>query len=574
MVINALNSGARGFMADFEDSNSPNWRNMIEGQVNLTDAINGSIEHDEKGKHYELDDGPRRAPRPPPRPPPARGHLHIDDEPVAGAFMDFGLYVHRNAEALLERGWGPYLYIPKLESQHEAALWRDAFVIAEEALGLDRGTIKATVLIETIPAAFCMDAILYELRDHAAGLNAGRWDYIFSAIKRFRSRPEFVTPDRSEVTMTVPFMKAYSDLVVKTCHARGAHAMGGMAAVIPSRTDEEANSKAFESVKARQGARGGRRLRRHLGRAPGFRAGRDGGVRRGARRAAEPGRASSATTWSRRRRRCSTWHRPPASAPRRGSAPTSTSGIQYISSWLRGNGAAGIYGLMEDAATAEIARGQVWQWIRHEATLDDGRTITPELVRELATSELERIRSEIGDDEWFERGGPARPVTLALRARRAERRLRGVPDAAGVRRAAEARARLGRFLFPGPLGVAELAQRALALVARRAVQDEDAVQVVHLVLDHPGLEARCLDQARLALLVERAHAHVHRALHVDDDPGDREAALVERLLSRSTTRARGSPARSPARRVPPGRRAAAARCRAAAPRGPRRTRRP
>src|SRR5215218_3417774 len=249
MVINALNSGARGFMADFEDSNSPYWANMVGGQVNLADAVRGSMEHSEGGKEYRLEEEhavllvrPRGLHLP-------ERHLQVNGDTVAGAFMDFGLYVHRNAEALLERGGGPYFYIPKLESHHEAALWRDAFVIAEDALGLDRGTIKATVLIETIPAAFCMDAILYELRDHAAGLNAGRWDYIFSVIKRFRSRPDFMMPDRSEVTMTVPFMRAYSDLVVKTSHARGAHAMGGMAAVIPSRTDEEANRRAFEAVR-------------------------------------------------------------------------------------------------------------------------------------------------------------------------------------------------------------------------------------------------------------------------------------------------------------------------------------
>ena len=404
MVINALNSGARGFMADFEDSNSPDWRNMIEGQVNLTDAINGSIEHDEKGKHYELEADPavlHVRPRGLHLP---EAHVRIDDEPVAGAFMDFGLYVHRNARALLERGWGPYFYIPKLESQHEAALWRDAFTIAEEALGLDRGTIKATVLIETIPAAFCMDAILYELRDHAAGLNAGRWDYIFSMIKRFRSRPEFVTPDRSEVTMTVPFMKAYSDLVVKTCHARGAHAMGGMAAVIPSRTDEEANRKAFESVKADKEREAG--------------AGFDGTW------VAHPDSVAVATeafddVLGERPNQVDKQRddvtpsvqalldvpSTPGQRTEEGLRSNVNVGIQYISSWLRGNGAAAIYGLMEDAATAEIARGQVWQWTRHGATLDDGRTVTPELVRELAGSELERIRSEIGDDEWFEREG-------------------------------------------------------------------------------------------------------------------------------------------------------------------------
>jgi malate synthase len=377
---------------------------MVEGQLNLTDAINGSIEHDENGKHYELGDDPAVLHVRP------RGlhlpetHLRIEGQPVAGAFMDFGLYAHRNAEALLERGWGPYFYIPKLESQHEAALWRDAFVIAEEQLGLDRGTIKATVLIETIPAAFCMDAILYELRDHAAGLNAGRWDYIFSVIKRFRSRPEFVMPDRSEVTMTVPFMKAYSDLVVKTSHARGAHAMGGMAAVIPSRTDEEANERAFEAVRAdkEREANGGfdGTWVAHPDSVPVAMEAFDAvlGERPNQvdkqRDDVEPSASALldvATT--------------PGEITDDGLRSNVNVGIQYISSWLRGNGAAAIYGLMEDAATAEIARGQVWQWILHEATLEDGRVITPELVRRLATLELERIRSEIGDDEWFEKEG-------------------------------------------------------------------------------------------------------------------------------------------------------------------------
>jgi malate synthase len=404
MVINALNSGARGFMADFEDSNSPYWSNMIEGQVNLADAIRGSIEHDEKDKHYELEDDPAVLHVRP------RGlhlpetHLQLEGQPVAGGFVDFGLYVHRNAEALLERGWGPYFYIPKLESQHEAALWRDAFVIAEEMLGLDRGTIKATVLIETIPAAFCMDAILYVMRDHAAGLNAGRWDYIFSTIKRFREREEFVTPDRSDVTMTVPFMKAYSDLVVKTCHARGAPAMGGMAAVIPSRTDEEANKKAFEAVrddKQREAEAGfdGTWVA-HPDSVPvateafddvlGDRQNQVEKQRDDVEASADALLAVAST---------------PGSRTEEGLRSNVNVGIQYISSWLRGNGAAGIYGLMEDAATAEIARGQVWQWIHHEAELDDGRTVTPDLVRELATSELEKIREEIGDDEWFEKEG-------------------------------------------------------------------------------------------------------------------------------------------------------------------------
>jgi malate synthase len=404
MVINALNSGARGFMADFEDSNSPYWRNMIEGQVNLADAIRGTIEHSEQGKDYVLGEDPavlHVRPRGLHLP---EAHLEVDGRPVAGAFMDFGLYVHRNAEALLERGWGPYFYLPKLESAREAALWRDAFVMAEDELGLDRGTIKATVLIETVPAAFQMDAILWELRDHIVGLNAGRWDYIFSMIKRFRSRPEFVTPDRSEVTMTVPFMKAYSDLVVKTSHARGAHAMGGMAAVIPSRTDSEANERAFQAVRAdkQREAKNGfdgtwvahpdsvavamEAFDEVLGSAP-----NQVDRQRDDVEASPAALLDVAST--------------PGARTEEGLRSNVNVGIQYISSWLRGNGAAAIYGLMEDAATAEIARGQVWQWVKHEATLDDGRTITAELVRELATSELEKIRSEIGNDEWFEKEG-------------------------------------------------------------------------------------------------------------------------------------------------------------------------
>ncbi len=287
-------------------------------------------------------------------------------------------------------------------------MWRDAFVLAEDHLGLDRGTARGTVLIETLPAAFEMDEILHELREHSAGLNAGRWDYIFSAIKRFRHRPEFVTPDRAAVTMTVPFMHAYSELLVKTCHRRGAHAMGGMSAVIP--------------VADRRGGRRARARRRALGQA----------ARGGGRASTAPG-SPTPTRWSPRwpsSTRCSTaattrssagattWRcRPPTCSPigdtegditEKGLRSNVNVGIQYISSWLRGNGAAGIYGLMEDAATAEISRSQVWQWVRHEAQLDDGRTVTPELVRELATEELEKIRGEIGDDEWFEREGRPR----------------------------------------------------------------------------------------------------------------------------------------------------------------------
>ncbi len=404
MVINALNSGASAFMADFEDSNSPYWSNMVGGQVNLADAIRRTIEHDEKGKHYELGEEtavllvrPRGLHLP-------ERHLRLDGGEVAGAFMDFGLYMHHNAEELLERGAGPFFYIPKLESALEARLWRDAFVIAEETLGLDRGTIKATVLVETMPAAFEMDAILYELRDHSAGLNAGRWDYIFSAIKRFRSRPDFVLPDRSRVTMTVPFMRAYTELLVKTCHARGAHAMGGMAAVIPSRTDEEANRKAFEAVRADKEREAG----------DGF----DGtwvahpDSVQVAKDAFDAVLGERPNQVDRQREDVSVDGEDllavamtPGEVTEEGLRSNVNVGIQYLSSWLRGNGAAGIYGLMEDAATAEISRAQVWQWIRHGETLDDGRPVTPDLVRKLAESELERIRGEIGDDEWFEKEG-------------------------------------------------------------------------------------------------------------------------------------------------------------------------
>ena len=404
MVINALNSGARGFMADFEDSNSPTWANMVGGQVNLADAARGSMEHSEGGKDYRLEEDhavllvrPRGLHLP-------ERHLQVNGDQVAGAFMDFGLFVHRNAEVLLERGAGPYFYIPKLESAREAALWRDAFLIAEHALGLERGTIKATVLIETVPAAFEMDAILYELRDHCAGLNAGRWDYIFSVIKRFRSRPDFVLPDRSAVTMTVPFMHAYSELLVRTCHARGAHAMGGMSAVIPSRTDEEANKKAFEAVRADKQREAGagfdgtwvahpdsvpvatEAFDEVLGDRPNQVDNRRDDVQVGAAEL-----LSVAQT--------------PGEVTEEGLRLNVNVGIQYISSWLRGNGAAAIYGLMEDAATAEISRAQVWQWIHHGEVLDDGRPVTAELVRTLAVEELAKIRGEIGDDDWFEEQG-------------------------------------------------------------------------------------------------------------------------------------------------------------------------
>jgi malate synthase len=405
MVINALNSGARGFMSDFEDSNSPTWSNMIGGQVNLSDAIAGTIEFTSpEGKEYRLNDEvatllvrPRGWHLP-------ERHLLVDGEPLAGALCDFGFYFFHNARALLDAGSGPYFYLPKLESHREARLWNEVFEFAQDSLGIDRGTIKATVLIETLPAAFEMDEMLYELREHSAGLNAGRWDYMFSAIKCFRERPEFVLPDRNSVTMTAPFMRAYTELLVKTCHRRGAHAMGGMAAFIPSRSDEEANRKAMaklredKSREANDGFDGTwvahpdmvaaamEEFDKVLGERPNQVDRRRDDVSVSAAELLDV-----AST--------------PGDCTLDGLRNDVNVAIQYISSWLRGNGAAAIYGLMEDAATAEISRSQVWQWIRHGVELDNGVTVSAELVREIEDEQLERIRAEIGDDEWFEREG-------------------------------------------------------------------------------------------------------------------------------------------------------------------------
>ena len=398
MVINALNSGAKGFMADFEDANSPTWRNMIGGHLNLTDAIEGTIEHEENGKSYSL--GEERATllvRP-------RGwhltdrHITVGGEPIAASLMDFGLHLFHNARRLLDSGSGPYFYLPKMESHLEARLWNEVFEVAQEELGLDRGTIRATVLIETIPAAFEMEEILYELRDHSAGLNAGRWDYIFSMIKCFRDRPEFLLPDRASVTMTVPFMRSYTLLLVRTCHRRGAHAMGGMSAVIPSRRDPAVNEKAFAAVRSDKEREAGdgfdgtwvahpdsvpvamEQFDAVLGDRPNQVERRREDVIVAASDLLEADSAGATIT----------------EAGLRGNVNV---GIQYISSWLRGNGAAGIYGLMEDAATAEISRSQVWQWVHHGIYDADK-------VKQVETEQLERIRDEVGA-EWFDEHGRA-----------------------------------------------------------------------------------------------------------------------------------------------------------------------
>jgi malate synthase len=399
MVINALNCGARGFMADFEDANSPSWQNMSQGQVNLADAIRRRIDFDDpsNGKRYELgEETATLLVRP-------RGwhlpekHVTVGGEPVAGGLFDFGVYVHANAAELLERGAGPYFYLPKMESWQEAELWRDAFVIAEDSLGLDRGSIRATVLIETIPAAFEMEEILYVLREHSAGLNAGRWDYIFSTIKRFRADQRFLTPDRAQITMTVPFMRAYSELLVSTCHRRGAHAMGGMAALIPSRKDAEANERALDGVrkdKAREAGDGfdGTWVA-HPDLVPTAQAEFDavlGDRPNQVERLRDDVDVSATDLLS--------VYATPGQITEAGLRANVNVGIQYISSWLRGNGAAAIHGLMEDAATAEISRSQVWQWVQHYAELEDGRTITPELVQQVIGQEMDSIRAEVGDE--------------------------------------------------------------------------------------------------------------------------------------------------------------------------------
>ena len=399
MAINALNSGADGFMADLEDANSPTWQNMVDGQINLRDAIDGTITYTgSDDRDYEL--GPQPATlhvRPRGWHLPER-HLLVDDEPVAGALFDFGLYFFHCAPRLVSKGSGPYFYLPKMESHREARLWNEVFCWSQDALGIPRGTVKATVLIETLPAAFEMDEILYELREHSAGLNAGRWDYIFSAIKCFPDRPEYVLPDRAAVTMTVPFMRAYAELLAATCHRRGAHAMGGMAALIPSRRDEEANEKALAGVRAdkerevKQGYDGtwvahpdlvpvARKV---------FEKGLGGRPNQLERRPEVEASAADLLDLA------ST----PGEITEHGLRTDVSVGFQYVSFWLGGRGAVAINSLMEDAATAELSRAQIWQWVRHGATLEDGRTVTVDLVREVLDQETAQIREQVGEDTW------------------------------------------------------------------------------------------------------------------------------------------------------------------------------
>ncbi|HKW73561.1 MAG TPA: malate synthase A [Candidatus Dormibacteraeota bacterium] len=391
MLINALNSGARVFMADFEDANSPTWSNLVEGQVNLIDAIERRIDFTSpEGKEYRLNDKVATLLVRP------RGwhlderHVEVDGHPMSGSLFDFGLYFFHNARRLQDKGSGPYFYLAKLESHLEARLWNDVFNLAQDELGVPRGTIRATVLIETILAAFEMDEILYELRDHSSGLNAGRWDYIFSIIKKFRNRPEFVLPDRAQVTMTVPFMRAYTQLLVKTCHRRGAHAMGGMAAFIPSRRDADVNRTALAKVKEDKDREAG----------DGF----DGTW------VAHPDLVPTATeafdkvlgdrpNQIERQRpevdvkasQLTDVKIPGSTITENGLRLNVSVGIQYLESWLRGTGAAAVNNLMEDVATAEISRSQVWQWVRHSARLHEGTSVDVDLVREIVDDEMSRL---------------------------------------------------------------------------------------------------------------------------------------------------------------------------------------
>jgi malate synthase len=396
MMINALNSGAKVFMADFEDATSPTWHNLLEGHLNLVEAYNHTLELKTDAKHYTLnDDVATLVVRP-------RGwhldekHFLVDGRPMSASLFDFGLYLLHGGRAALANGTAPFLYLPKLESHLEARLWNDVFLWSQDRLGIERGTVKATVLIENVLAAFEMDEILYELREHAAGLNAGRWDYIFSVIKKFRNDPAFVLPDRRQVTMTVPFMHAYTELLVKTCHRRGAHAIGGMAAFIPNRRDPEVTDRAIAEVtadKAREAGAGCdgtwvahpdlvpvamEQFDLMLGDEPNQLGVMRADVEIGADDLLDLDFPGDVTV--------------------DGVRTNVSVGIRYLASWLSGTGAAAIDNLMEDAATAEISRSQIWQWVHHGVTTSDGTPITESFVRSIADEVMSELDKTSGSD--------------------------------------------------------------------------------------------------------------------------------------------------------------------------------
>ena len=400
MIINALNSGANAFMADFEDSSSPTWHNMIDGQRNLMAAVRRTLSFTDEatGKHYALN--PKTAVllvRP-------RGwhldeaHLEIDGTPISASLFDFGLFAFHNAQDLIARGTAPYFYLPKMQSRHEAALWRDVFIATEKSLDLPRGTVRATVLIETLPAAFEMDEILHEMREHIVGLNCGRWDYIFSMIKTLGARADFILPDRAQVSMTTPALAAYSKLLIKTCHRRGAHAMGGMAAQIPIRNDDAANTAALEKVRADKEREA--------------REGHDGTwvahpgliqIARAAFDAAMPG----ANQVDRQRDDVHVtaedlMAKPEGTMTEAGLRTNIRVGIQYLAAWLAGNGCVPLYNLMEDAATAEISRTQLWQWRHHGVTLDTGKTVDAPLLKNAIAEEVAALKTAGGNPPTLE----------------------------------------------------------------------------------------------------------------------------------------------------------------------------
>jgi len=398
MIINALNSGADVFMADFEDSNSPTWDNLIQGQINLRDAVRRTIALDDpaSGKVYRLNEKtavlmvrPRGLHLP-------EAHVLVDDKPMPGALFDFGLYFFHNAAELVRRGTGPYFYLPKMESHLEARIWNEVFRHAEQALGIPHGTIKATCLIETLPAAFEMDEILYELREHSAGLNCGRWDYIFSFIKVHRDHPGAALPDRSQVTMEQPFMRAYTQLAIRTCHRRGVHALGGMAAQIPAKDDPEANEAALARVRAdkQREARDGHdgTWVAHPGLVALARECFDAEVK-GPNQLAKKREDVDVTA-------ADLLRVPEGTRTEAGVRLNLLVGVQYLEAWLRGLGCVPLYRLMEDAATAEISRTQLWSWIRHGARLDDGRVVTPALVDAMLAEEMVRVREEVGEERF------------------------------------------------------------------------------------------------------------------------------------------------------------------------------
>jgi len=396
MIINALNSGASAFMADFEDSSSPVWENCIQGQIHLTNAVKGTIDFiNEKGKAYTLNEKtavlqvrPRGLHLP-------EKHIEINGEKASGSLTDFGIYFFRNAKQLLEKGSGPYFYLPKLEHFKEARWWNEVFVFSQNYLGIPKGTIKATVLIETITASFQIDEILFELKEHSAGLNCGRWDYIFSYIKKFRNLAEFIVPDRDQVTMTSPFMSAYSKRVIEICHKRNVHAIGGMAAQIPVKDDDKANNAAFEKVRNDKERE--------------VKNGHDGtwvahpalvAVAKEIFDEYMPSQNQIDKKFEYHITENQLLEIPKGEITEKGVRKNINVGILYLESWLMGTGAAAIYHLMEDAATAEISRTQIWQWLKNEAVLSDDRTLTRSMVLQWENEEMDNIEKYVGETRF------------------------------------------------------------------------------------------------------------------------------------------------------------------------------